>query len=246
MPRIHLYSSEIPDEDRHWLLGPDASHHLLRVLRARVGQTLTLFTGDGREYPAELVAARGKRALLAVGRARPRDTASPLHCCLWLPLIRAERWDWALQKATELGVRTVQPVVCRHSLVPLEEARAPRRQQRWQEILIAACEQSGATRIPELLPAQALTELGPPQAELALVCDPSYTERLGSLLRARPACTRIALLCGPEGGLHPEERVWAESQGFLGVQLGPRILRAETAAITALTLAQGFHGDLGG
>ncbi|MGC9127147.1 MAG: 16S rRNA (uracil(1498)-N(3))-methyltransferase [Acidithiobacillus sp.] len=246
MPRIHLYSAETPSEDSHWLLPAGPSHHLLRVLRARPGQELTLFTGDGRDYPAELVGTQGKQALLAVRQARQRDTASPLHCCLWLPLIRAERWDWALQKATELGVHAIQPVVCRHSLVPLREAQAGRRQERWREILIAACEQSSATRIPQLLPARALSELEAPAAQLAVVCDPGYSKRLGSILAARPGCASIVLLCGPEGGLHPAELERAESLGFVGAQLGPRILRAETAAITALTLAQGFCGDLGG
>ncbi|MCY0871428.1 MAG: 16S rRNA (uracil(1498)-N(3))-methyltransferase [Acidithiobacillus caldus] len=246
MPRIHLYSTETPTEDGHWLLPPAPSHHLLRVLRGRPGQELTLFTGDGRDYPAELLGARGKQALLAVGRARWRDTGSPLQCCLWLPVIRAERWDWALQKATELGAWALQPVVCRHSLVPLAEARAPKRQQRWRDIVIAACEQSSATRIPELRPAMALSELGPPEVDLAVVCDPSYGTSLGKVLGTRRSARRIALLCGPEGGLHPEELAWAESLGFLGAHLGPRILRAETASITALTLAQGFLGDLGG
>ncbi len=243
MPRIHLYS-EVTPQLGEFALAEAPSHHLLRVLRARRGQELTLFTGDGREYAATLTGVTGKAALLAVEEVGLRDTASPLAVTLAVPVLRGERWDWLLQKATELGVARIQPLHSRFCQVPLAEAQGEKRQKRWQEILIAAAEQSQATRLPALAPALSLADyLQQPHAPTCLIFDSAAEEGLNTM--PRPPVNQVDLLTGPEGGLAAEELQAAESGGFLLRRCGPRILRAETAPIAALAILQARWGDLG-
>lgn len=242
MPRIHLYADSDLPESGGFLLPPQPSHHLLKVLRARLGQELTLFNGDGWVYSASLQGVTGAQAELAIGARTWRPTASPLAIHLWLPLIRGERWDWSLQKAVELGVRTIQPVACRHSVVQLGEVRGEKRFKRWQDIMIAACEQSGSTMIPTLMPAVALMDAWSLQRGQGFVLDPAENHpRMAQI--PRPG-QEITLLNGPEGGLAAEELEAAHTHGFQALRMGPRILRAETAAIAAVAVAQALWGDL--
>ncbi|WP_308389872.1 16S rRNA (uracil(1498)-N(3))-methyltransferase [Acidithiobacillus sp. AMEEHan] len=243
MPRIHLYS-DITPRAGEFALAEAPSHHLLRVLRARRGQELTLFTGDGHEYRATLTGVAGKAALLAVEEGILRDTASPLAVTLAVPVLRGERWDWLLQKATELGVARIQPLHSRYCQVPLVETQGEKRRKRWQEILIAAAEQSQATRLPALAPALSLADyLQQSHAPTCLVLDSTAQEGLNSM--SGPHATEVELLTGPEGGLAPEELQAARDRGFLLRRCGPRILRAETAPIAALAILQARWGDLG-
>ncbi len=247
MPRIHLYTPVAPHSG-DFFLEEGASHHLLHVLRARRGQPLTLFCGDGHDYPAILQGAEQGRARLLVEGARKRDTASPIAITLCLPLLRGERWDWALQKVTELGVARIQPVQTDHSVVDLGGSRAEKRLSRWQEMVIAACEQGQATRIPTLCPLVPLAAFwsavpaGPGILFDAEATAPLQRSRLPENGELRPQA--ITLLTGPEGGLSVEERQAAGRMGFISAHLGPRILRAETAAVTAVALVQHLWGDL--
>ena len=243
MPRIHLYS-KIPPQAGEFLLAEAASHHLLRVLRARRGQNLTLFTGDGKEYAATLTGVAGKRAVLDVAEAVFRDTASPLAVTLAVPVLRGERWDWLLQKATELGAAKIQPLHSRYCQVSLTEACSEKRQKHWQEILVAAAEQSQATRLPVLMPAVSLFDyLQLTKSPLCLVFDATAQDGMHAL--QAPKSAQLDLLSGPEGGLAAEELAAAVTAGFLLRRCGPRILRAETAPITALAIVQAQWGDLG-
>ena len=239
MPRIHLYADSNLPESGPFLLPAGPSHHLLKVLRARNGQPLTLFNGDGAAYRAILVGVSSGAALLEVVERCPQVTRSPLAIQVFLPLTRAERWDWSLQKAVELGVQRIQPVACRHGLVQLSEARGEKRLARWRDMVIAACEQSGATTIPELAPPLALEAAWNAVRGTPLVLDPEGGARFVSI-GGHPG-PEITLLSGPEGGLGPEEVAAAQAHGFRSLRMGPRILRAETAAIA---VAQALWGDL--
>ena len=239
MPRIHLYADSNLPESGPFLLPAGPSHHLLKVLRARNGQPLTLFNGDGAAYRAILVGVSSGAALLEVVERCPQVTRSPLAIQVFLPLIRGERWDWSLQKAVELGVQRIQPVACRHGLVQLSEARGEKRLARWRDMVIAACEQSGATTIPELAPPLALEAAWNAVRGTPLVLDPEGGARFVSI-GGHPG-PEITLLSGPEGGLGPEEVAAAQAHGFRSLRMGPRILRAETAAIA---VAQALWGDL--
>ncbi len=242
MPRIHLYADSNLPESGPFLLPAGPSHHLLKVLRARNGQPLTLFNGDGAAYRAILVGVSSGAALLEVVERCPQVTRSPLAIQVFLPLIRGERWDWSLQKAVELGVQRIQPVACRHGLVQLSEARGEKRLARWRDMVIAACEQSGATTIPELAPPLALEAAWNAVRGTPLVLDPEGGARFVSI-GGHPG-PEITLLSGPEGGLGPEEVAAAQAHGFRSLRMGPRILRAETAAIAAIAVAQALWGDL--
>ena len=242
MPRIHLYADSNLPESGSFLLPAGPSHHLLKVLRARNGQPLTLFNGDGAVYRAILVGVSSGAALLEVAERRPQVTRSPLAIQVFLPLTRAERWDWSLQKAVELGVQRIQPVACRHGLVQLSEARGEKRLARWRDMVIAACEQSGATTIPELAPPLALEAAWNAVRGAPLVLDPEGGAHFVSI-GGHPG-PEITLLSGPEGGLAPEEVAAAQAHGFRSLRMGPRILRAETAAIAAIAVAQALWGDL--
>ncbi|MBN2678848.1 16S rRNA (uracil(1498)-N(3))-methyltransferase [Acidithiobacillus montserratensis] len=241
MPRIHLYAdSELP-ESGTYLLPTDPSHHLLKVFRARMGQELTLFNGDGWVYDGVLTGAVERRAEIEIRRRFQRDTRSPLAIHLWLPLMRGERWDWSLQKAVELGVQTIQPVVCQHAVVQLDEARSEKRIKRWQDMVIAACEQSGATHIPTVAAPMALDDLWAHRRGMGLVLDPA-PEHPGFRDLPRPGI-ELTLLSGPEGGLSAQELAAASARGFQKVCMGPRILRAETAAVAAVAVLQTLWGD---
>ncbi|WP_298172653.1 16S rRNA (uracil(1498)-N(3))-methyltransferase [Acidithiobacillus sp.] len=241
MPRIHLYADSNLPESGPFLLPSGPSHHLLKVLRARNGQSLTLFNGDGAVYRAMLVGVSSGMAVLEIAGCCLQVTRSPLAIQVFLPLTRGERWDWSLQKAVELGVHRIQPVACRHGVVQLSEARGEKRLARWQDIVIAACEQSGATTLPELAPPVALGAAWAAVRGAAFVLDPEGAERFAGIAPPGP---EITLLSGPEGGLAAEEVAAARVHGFRVLRMGPRILRAETAAIAAIAVAQALWGDL--
>lgn len=223
-------------------LGAEAVRHLGRVLRLGPGDAVRLFDGHGGEYAATLTAL-DKRA----GRARldafdDRESESPLTLELVQGLAKGERMDVAFQKAVELGVDRIVPVTTERSVVRLDGERALKRHAHWRGVLIAACEQSGRNRIPELDPLQTLTEwLRQPRQ--GFVLDPEGGSSLQT--QALPDGP-VSLLVGPEGGLGPGEINRAIEAGLRPLRLGPRVLRTETAPLAALAALQTLWGDLGG
>jgi 16S rRNA (uracil1498-N3)-methyltransferase len=219
---------------------PERAAQHVRVLRLAPGAAITLFEGDGAEYPAELVEI-GKRSVTALVRAR-RDASreSPLRIVLAQGLSSGERMDFVIQKATELGVAEIQPVLAARSIVRLSTERRERREQHWQNVAVAACEQCGRNTVPEVRPLIPLYEfLARPRARLAVLLSPTSE----ASLRALPPASDIELLIGPEGGLSPQEREAAIAAGFTGVRFGPRILRTETAPLAAVAALQAMWGD---
>jgi 16S rRNA (uracil1498-N3)-methyltransferase len=223
-------------------LGGTAANHVLRVLRLRVGEELTLFNGGGGEYAARIESFTGSTVLLAVGAERAVERESPLPLTLAQGISRGERMDLVVQKATELGVTTLAPLLTERSVVRLDAAQAARKSEHWRAIALAACEQSGRNRPPRLLPPAPLGEfLRAGGAATKLLLSPAAALRLAEV--PRPV-GEVQVLIGPEGGLTDEEQARAQAAGFLGVRLGPRVLRTETAAIAALALLQREFGDL--
>lgn len=225
----------------------DAAEHVTRVLRLGVGAALVMFDGRGGEYRATLtrVGRGGTRARL--DGFSPVERESPLSLTLLQALSRTEKMDWVLQKATELGVAAIQPVLAERSVTRLDAERAERRRQHWLGVLRSACEQCGRNRVPELLPALPLDQAcmqfrGNAPDALAVMLDPRGTRTLASVVRAVGATA--GLLIGPEGGWSDTELAVAERHGFAAVRFGPRVLRTETAAIAALTALQCWAGDL--
>jgi 16S rRNA (uracil1498-N3)-methyltransferase len=228
------------------VLLPEApSLHLLRVLRLRIGDACRLFNGDGNDYPAQLVSTAGKRAEFEVVGVEPVDTESPLRLELAQGIARGEKMDLILQKATELGVAAIHPLFTDRTEVRLDAERSEKRLQHWRGVTAAACGQCGRARLPALAEPQALTsfllaEQGP---ALRLVLNPQGTSRVADL--PAHAGLRVLLLVGPEGGLSERDLGPAAQAGFVGLRLGPRILRTETAGLAALAALQARLGDLG-
>lgn len=225
-------------------LDANAFNHAVRVLRLRVGDALTLFDGHGGEYAAELAAVERRAATARVLAAHAREAESPLRVVLAQGVSKGERMDYTLQKAVELGVAAVQPLLAERSVVQLDGERLARRVEHWQGVLVAACEQSGRNRVP---PLAAPVRLGDWLAAgggegLRLLLDP----QAGTGLRALPAPGgAVTLLIGPEGGLGDGEIAAATAAGWRGVHLGPRVMRTETAGVAALAALQVLWGDLG-
>lgn len=216
-------------------LPDDAARHV-QVLRLQPGHTLALFNGDGTEWLAE-VTRMGKRDVdVQLGaRLPPRQVELPQAVTLALGMPANERMDALVEKATELGVTTLQPLQCARSVLKLHGERAERRQAHWQSVAQSAAEQSGRTRVPVVAPIATLEAwLGSlaAMAEGRHVLSFAADAQPATALPAAPAA--ITLLSGPEGGLDPREEALARSRGFAPLGLGPRVLRADTAPLAAL------------
>ena len=244
MPRVpRIFCPELPEEGADVALPDGASRHLVKVLRLGPGDALRLFDGRGRENDAAIEEVAGRRARVTVQAAREPAPESPLNVSLLQAIGRGERMDLVVQKATELGVRSIVPVLSNRSMVKLEGERASRRRTHWESIAAGACEQCGRAFLPEIAaPCTLATALGLTPADWTRLTPDPVADR--PLTAVEVPTVGLALLIGPEGGLDEAERSLAVAAGFQPVRLGPRILRTETAAITGLALAQGLWGDL--
>lgn len=222
-----------------------AAHHVHTVLRLRPGAELTLFDGLGGEYPARLLSAHRKGASVQVGERQAIERESPLDITLVQAISRGERMDYTLQKAVELGVTRIAPVVAERTVVNLRGAeRTERRVEHWRRIVIAACEQCGRNRLPEVAePVDLAAWLARPRPICGLLLALSARNGLPALPQPVPP---IVLLAGPEGGFAEHELAAARAVGYRPVSLGPRVLRTETAALAALAALQAIHGDCAG
>lgn len=223
-------------------LDTNASHHLARVLRVNVGDKLMLFNNTEFEYEAIITRLDKEGVKIQVIDRFPCRTESPLSLHLAQGIARGEKMDFIVQKAVELGVNTITPLFTEHCNVKLEKERAEKRLSHWQSVAISACEQSGRGRIPSVENPTSITKwLTSITAETRFVLSPHTPTKLPKML---PVNTQIALLIGPEGGLSEKEVKMAEEVGFLALNLGPRILRTETASIAALSILQRLYGDM--
>jgi len=221
-----------------------AAAHVSRVLRLRSGDPVTLFNGDGWDYPGTIVALGSGRVQVEIGERTAGIAESPLVLTLAQGVARGERMDMVMQKATELGVARIVPLLTERSVVRLDEKQGQRKLSHWRAVTVAACEQSGRSRLP-------LVE-APLALEAWLAKEPGAARRLTlapgagqSLRELGGAWTEATLLVGPEGGLTDAEQLRAARAGYEACSLGRRILRTETAALAALAVLQASHGDLG-
>jgi 16S rRNA (uracil1498-N3)-methyltransferase len=223
-------------------LPPQAAHHALRVLRLAAGDPVVIFGGGGGEFAARIVEARPGAVALRVGAYSPGDRESALAVTLAQALLSGDKMDLVVQKAVELGAARIQPLATARAVARLCGERAGKRLAHWRAVAVAACEQCGRNRVPEVAPVAALMGWLPGAAGAAagFVLAPEA----GTGLRALPPPEGpVTLLVGPEGGLDPEELAAARSAGFQPVRLGPRVLRTETAGLAALAALQALWGD---
>ncbi|UNK49057.1 16S rRNA (uracil(1498)-N(3))-methyltransferase [Lysobacter sp. S4-A87] len=226
------------------VLPESAAAHLGRVLRLGVGDACVLFNGDGHDYAARIVAL-GKRELrVAIDASTPVLRESPLRLVLLQGVARGEKMDLILQKATELGAAAFHPLWSQRSEVKLDEARAEKRLAHWRSVVSSACEQSGRAVVPEVSAPVTLaaTLAGLPPGGLRLILDPEGELAFSSL--ALDVSEPVYLAIGPEGGWSPLDREQLRAAGFLGLRLGPRILRTESAGLAAIAALQARFGDL--
>lgn len=225
-------------------LNAEPSHHLARVLRACIGDPVTIFNGLGGEYECEITHIDKRHVTVRVCHFSPRETESPLNLCLAQGISRGEKMDYTIQKAVELGVKSILPLFTERSTVKLDEERREKRLQHWQSIIISAAEQSGRNQLPTIaLPHPFSQGLSTLKNDLCFILSPTATQSLRS--HTVPPDQRIVLFIGPEGGFSEKEVAQAEQAGCLPLSLGPRILRTETAAVAAITLLQTHFGDMG-
>lgn len=221
-------------------LAPDAAQHVGKALRLKTGDTIVVFDGRGGEYEAVIQRMDKEYVDVKTGAFRDADREAPVSVGLVQGLPEADKMDWIIQKSVELGVAWIQPIVCDRSVVRLSGDRAARREAHWRRVSVAACEQSGRNRVPEVRPTLGF------QSWIAL---PSEAARWmlspgAPALAAREAPAEpVEMLVGPEGGLSERERDLAAQKGFEGVGLGPRVLRTETAPLAALATINALWGD---
>ena len=226
-------------------LTENAARHAVRALRLRQGDGLVLFDGNGGEYVSRIVRIERDRVRAEVMSRDDRECESPINVTLVQALQAGEKMDWTIQKAVELGVARIAPVVSQRSVLRLSGERAKRRVAHWQAVVVSACEQCGRNRVPGVDELEDLPQwLNHPSAEgtLRLMLDPLSQHSLERLTPPEKG-SRVELLIGAEGGFSPEEKTLAEQAGFVGVRLGPRILRTETAALAALAAIECLWGD---
>jgi len=238
--RIHVRQALEPGLEIVLEDGP--AHYLGRVLRVAEGQSVVLFNGDGHDYAAD-VRRIGRRELSLEVRSRLPGLAEPaLQITVVQALSRGERMDQTLQKCTELGVAAFQPLFSERAELRLAGDKRLRRVEHWQGVVISACEQCGRSRVPEVYPPLALGEwLQRATTASRLVLDPAATTSLAQASFG----DRLELTVGPEGGFSEAELAEMRAHGMQAVNLGPRILRTETAAPAATAILQCLRGDLG-
>jgi 16S rRNA (uracil1498-N3)-methyltransferase len=239
IPRIYQPGSLAPGAVVE--LGDSAANHVARVLRLSPGAALTLFNGEGDEYAAMLHEVGKRSATARVESFVEREVESPLAITLAQGIAKGERMDYAIQKATELGVVRLVPVITERCNVRLSDERWEKKLQHWQAVAISACEQCGRNRIPLIEHPLTLTAwLAQDHNDLRLTLDPQAAGGIATL-DATPH--QASLLVGPEGGLSAGELSAAQRAGYRGIQLGPRVLRTETAGVAALAVLQARWGD---
>lgn len=224
-------------------LDEDGAAHIGKVLRMGSGEQISLFSGDGNDYLAEIVDAGKKSVTVKVLSCEANPSESPLNLHLGQVISRGDRMEFTIQKSVELGVNTITPLFSDRCGVKLTGERLEKKIQQWQKIVISACEQSGRSQVPIVRPAMELQQwCSEPTSALKLNLHPRAAHGINGLDLSH---TRVRLLIGPEGGLSAEEIAMTETYQFTDVLLGPRVLRTETASLTAITALQLRFGDLG-
>jgi 16S rRNA (uracil1498-N3)-methyltransferase len=237
-PRIHCDLRLGPGAQ--FALAPEAAQHVAKSLRLKTGDSLTVFDGRGGEYEAVIQRVERDRVDVKLGPWHDVDRESLLDVGLVQGLPEADKMDWIIQKAAELGVSWIQPIVCERSVVRLSGERAARREAHWRRVAVAACEQCGRNRIPDVRPTLGF------QSWIAVASNNRrwmFVRDGTPMAEMPPPEGPLELLVGPEGGFSERERDLAESRAFEPVALGRRVLRTETAPVVAMAAMHALWGD---
>lgn len=240
IPRLYTPQVFIPGEELS--VTGQTAHHVAHVLRIRNGAAVSVFDGKGCEHRATVKTIKRSEIILEIAEALTVLQEPSLDITLLQGIARNDRMDLILQKAVELGVNNIQPLWMQRSQTRLKGSRLEKRCKHWQGVIISACEQCGRAALPQLGATMTYSDwmLSRNDRGLRFLLQPDSEIGLGAL---QAPDDRIHLLAGPEGGLNAEEQMLAQSAGFVGIRLGPRILRTETAALAAVAAMQTLWGD---
>lgn len=237
MPRFY-YSDLTPSISPQTL--PSTIHrHAIQVLRLKQGDMIRLFDGQGAEYEATLISVGKRESMVQLGQPLPSEVVSPLSITLIQGISKGDRMDIAIQKAVELGVNKIIPVVTERCNVQLKAERSDKKWAHWHGVVVSSCEQSGRNILPELSPIMSLQQ-AVTECQNGWILSPTAQTSLSAL----PPQQAMNIAIGPEGGFSDDEIQSAEQQGFQSLRFGPRILRTETAAIAVISAVQAMWGDL--
>ncbi len=243
MSATRIFSDTTVPANSELELTGNAARHVAKALRMKAGDTLRLFDGSGNEYPARITNISKSAVRVATGDGVEIKTESSLAIELWQGVSKGGRMDNVVQKATELGVARIRPVLTEYSVIKLDDQRGAKKLAHWREVAISACEQSGRVRVPEILPPErftaALATLSPEAEAMMLVPGNHKPLSIGN------NANRIVVMIGPEGGFSPDEERLASEHGVRLASMGTRVLRTETAPVAALSILQYQAGDMG-
>lgn len=243
MIKTRIYHPHDLHIDSEVQLGSQASIHISKVLRMKTGQQILLFNGDGSEYIAEIINPDRRRTRVKILKKSPVNRESSLSVHLGQAISKGEKMDFTIQKAVELGVNSITPLITNRSNVQLKADRMEKRLHHWQGVITSACEQCGRNQIPTLHAPIELDDwlLQTPADALKLTLHPDARQSLRDIHHQDEA---VYLLIGPEGGLDREELTLSGKNGFKQISLGPRVLRTESAALTIVSIIQHKWGDI--
>lgn len=241
MRLTRIYQPQAAHTGQVLSLSKEASGHLIRVLRLQVNDKFIVFNGKAGEFRATIIELTKSTVTVKLGEFDPVNRESPLHITLAQAVLRSEKMDYMLQKAVELGVTRFIPLLTAHSTLKLAPERWKKRCLHWEGVMRAACEQSGRTRLPKLENPMtfdlATTAI---KADQRIILQPCAKQSINSLLR----CQSVVILVGPEGGWSENELKCARVADYSPIQVGSRILRAETAGLAVVSIVQSLYGDL--
>jgi 16S rRNA (uracil1498-N3)-methyltransferase len=220
------------------LLPETAAHHAVHVLRLRAGDEVIVFNGRGGEFAGRIAAIERLRISIDLLQHRAVEREAPLHVTLVQAVSAGEKMDSTVRKAVELGVAAIQPVLATRSVARPKGERAESRREHWQKVVIAACEQCGRNRIPEVKPLLPLQDYRPEDGTKLLLSPRSELP-----LSKAEKSDRYIVAAGPEAGFDAEEEAALAAHGFVPVKLGARVLRTETAALAAVAAINALRGD---
>lgn len=242
MKEVRIYQAGEYSSGQSVELSAEAGQHVAVVLRMQEGDMLTLFNGANYEFQSTITVVKKKRVLVTINTVQELSRESPLSIHLGQAISKGDRMEWVMQKSVELGVARITPLITERCVVKLDHERMLKKLHQWQAIVIAACEQCGRNTVPIV---QAPMPLGSflqsVQAQLKLILHTQGTKNWRDYVQTQ---VEMALLIGPEGGFSDAEVTLAFNHNFFPLSLGPRILRTETAAISALSVLQAVSGDL--
>ena len=241
IPRLFI-DSEL-NENTTIALPDSTFQHVCKVLRLKSGHPIRIFNGKGGQFHAELCDVEKRSANIAISHFEPLENESPIQVTIGQSLSRGERMDYAIQKSVEAGVYAIQPLFSERCEVKLQDNRAEKRQQHWQQVAISAAEQCGRGIVPVVHSPILLTDwLDNCNDMLRFTLHHHCAKPINQ--HKKPDNNKVALLIGPEGGLSEKEVQLSENKGFNAITLGPRVLRTETAPVIALSVINTLWGDI--